>query len=231
MESFGKPVRRLLESAAWFTRARELRLLHILTTGDLRAGVLRGIALQELHPDNRDAFFTLEDAFGNRSAGWAERTERLRLQYEERRKRTAQDGTELPPLHQRPENESPLVVFALQLLQLVEAVRTAPELFLGVMVVLAPTQIDAAQEWEKALRGLVISKSLADARWVIVETGATTLPQLCEELGELGLSHECIADEAEVEPTGGEVQEEDRGTGGDDPVERRQRTVSPAAPR
>lgn len=194
MESFARPLRALQDALAYFVRARELRVLHVLTDGDLRVAALTLASAAELLPDNSDAFVTLEDAFTAADEGWTSRAARLRERHALRRQKMAEEGRALPELPPPPTGLLPAAAFAAQLRQIAE---TRADWISGVVVVLAPTRVDDARAWADAVRALVESPALRDVRWILVEVESNSLAPLLERMGESALRVTCrIDDEA-----------------------------------
>jgi tetratricopeptide (TPR) repeat protein len=193
MDSFAKPLRALAEDAAWFVREKRLRLLHVVTSGDLRDSVLDVVMGQEFHADNHSPFLRLEDAYSPESRGWEDRALRVREQHAARREAMAKEGQDLPPLPPpSAEKGDALTAFAVLLRQVADA-RCAP--LEGLVVVLAPTRMEDPREWQRELRVLVEAPKLADVRWVVVELDRSSLGPMVEALGAKALSNTCQVDE------------------------------------
>lgn len=197
MDSFAKPLRALAEDAAWFAREKALRLLHVVTSNDLRTAVLDVVMGQEFHADNHSPFLRLEDAYRAESRGWEERALRVREQHMARREAMAKEGHDLPLLPPPPaEQGEPLTDFAVLLRQVVEA-RCTP--LQGLVVVLAPTRLEDDREWQRELRLLLDAPRLADVRWVVVELDRSSLGPIVEALGPRALSNTCQVDEGALQ--------------------------------
>src|SRR3972149_1685381 len=82
MESIAQPLTRLAEAVQWFAVAREVRLLHVVTSPALRLAALEPGAAGEHHGDNRAPFFVLETPTEEDDDGWEGRAEELRADYE-----------------------------------------------------------------------------------------------------------------------------------------------------
>ena len=95
MDSWNEPLERLGDEVAWSARAKELRLLWVRTSAELRDPALQLIAGAEYHPDNYSPLLFCEDAAEGEELGWAERAERLRQDHQGRSKAFAEEGTEL----------------------------------------------------------------------------------------------------------------------------------------
>lgn len=196
MESLARRIRELADTLSWFVRARELRLLHVRTSPDLRATALRLAASQELHPENRSPFVVLEDACTAASDGWPERLERLRAQHEARRARMAQEGEPLPELPERPAIAEPLAAFGAQLAQLLKARADWHE---GLVAVLAPTRVERPGALCEALRALLDARGLGAVRWMLIDPEPAALEPVADELGERAARIAFLVDEAEAQ--------------------------------
>lgn len=194
MESLAKPLRRLEDDAKWFVRATELRLLHVTVSGDLRAAALELLAGMEFIPRNRSPFVVLEDAWTLRDAGWARRSQRMVEAWEGRVRVTAESGLELGSLSgQRPASPDPLGAFGGWLNLVLGALRPPLE---GLVVVLAPAQVEDAVAFERELLELIRRPELSAARWIVVELSEAPLEETHAQLGPLALRCPCVRDEA-----------------------------------
>ena len=196
MESLARPIRELADALSWFVRARELRMLHVRTSADLRATALRLAAAQELHPENRSPFVVLEDASTATSDGWLERLERLRSQHAARKARMKQEGEPLPDLPERPAATEPLAAFGAQLAQLLQARADWHD---GLVVVLAPTRVERPAAMVDALRALLGTGALGAVRWILIEVEPPPLEPVALQLGEQAMRLIFLADEAEAQ--------------------------------
>ncbi|MFO0609801.1 MAG: hypothetical protein U0324_41970 [Polyangiales bacterium] len=192
MESYAAPVRELAESLKWFVRAREVRCLHATVETDLRKAALTLVAAQEMHPDNRAPFFVLEEPFARADEGWAARVERLRAHHETRRAAFAKENVALAPLPP-PDPAAGPAGFAAQLAQLLA---TKVEWNEGLVVALAPTQVDDPARWSALVEQLVKAPALAEVRWVAVDLESPTLGAWVDDLGERGMRVRCAVDAA-----------------------------------
>lgn len=171
MESFAQPLRAFIDDLSWFVRARELHILHVRTSPDLRATALRLAAAQELHPENRSPWIVLEDSSTEENNGWLARTERLRAQHRERRARMAEEGETLPDLPEQPAPPDPLAAFGATLAELLAAKASFHE---GLVVVLAPIRIEHPPAFCDALRALYTIGTLRGVRWVLLDSDSET---------------------------------------------------------
>ena len=152
MESITRGMRRLQADAAWFARATELRLLHVSTTADLGAPAVKLCAGQEYHADNKSLYFVLEEPYLASSDGWYSRGQSLRKQYGAKREALAKEGIvlgELGPAVKR----TPAATEFTDLLQEVLRAQTAP--IAGVLVVLAPKQVEPGTPFAAELKRYV----------------------------------------------------------------------------
>jgi tetratricopeptide (TPR) repeat protein len=196
MESFARPIRDLIDDLSWFVRARELRVFHLRTSPDLRATALRLAAAQELHAENPSPWVVLEDPFTPDSDGWLARTERLRIQHEQRRRRMAEEGQHLPDLPERPAVTDPIADFGAQLAQLLV---TKADWHDGLVVVLAPTRVENARAFCEAVRALLAANGLRAVRWVLIESEAGALEPIAAYVGEQAMRVIFLVDEAEAQ--------------------------------
>jgi hypothetical protein len=197
MESELGPLKHLAEEAAWFARDRDLRVLQVRTTVDLREPVLAVVMGQEFHADNRSPFVRLDDAFTTAAPAWRARARRLCDQHERRREDMAAEGASLPALRPLTAARDELASFAAQLREVADA-RCAP--LEGLVVVLAPTRLDDPVAFEGAVRALVAAPTLNDVRWVLVLVEgpgvSRLLQELLQELGGKALTVDCRPDPA-----------------------------------
>ncbi len=81
MDSITQPLTRLVEAMQWFVLAKELRLLHVTTSPELRLAALEHIAAAEHHGDNHAPFFVVETPSSEGDDGWEGRAEELHADY------------------------------------------------------------------------------------------------------------------------------------------------------
>lgn len=179
MESYAAPVRELAESLKWFVRAREVRCLHATVETDLRKAALTLVAAQEMHPENRAPFFVLEEPFTRADEGWSARVERLRAHHETRRAAFEKEGVTLAALPAQSLTEGP-AGFAAQLQQLLA---TKVEWNEGLVIALAPTQVDDPARWSALVEQLVKAPALGEVRWVAIDLDTATLGAWVDDLG------------------------------------------------
>ena len=146
------------EDCAWFTRAREVRLLVVRTSGDVRSTVTKLAPRYEFLADNRSPWVLMEDAYKGGTAYWESRAARLIQHWERRREAFARDGVELPAAVVRQTASSSLAAirpgldaFLNAAVSVLDALR--PPLH-GLVLVLAPTVVDGANGLEQDLLAL-----------------------------------------------------------------------------
>lgn len=193
MDSITRPIKLLAEKAAWFTRARELRLLSVCVSGDLRVAALAVLAAHEHHADNRSPFLRLEDPHTRADDGWATRTRRAREQHEARRLAMAEHGMSLPRLEDTTRRDpSAIVEHAVTLREVADA-RCAP--LDGLVVLLAPTRVEDPRAFADDVAALVTSPRLRDVRWIVCEPERRSLDAFCDGLSESAFRVDCFVDD------------------------------------
>lgn len=194
MESISGGLRHLQDDAAWFARAKELRLLHVTTSADLGAAALKLCAGQEFHADNKSLFFTLEESYLLAADGWYSRSQTLRQQYALKQEALAKEGIQLAPLRPAEKAQRPVTEF-ISVLQ--ELSFTMPAPLEGVVLVLAPKRVEPGSPFLDELRTLIHSPTLARVRWIVMERDQATLRPLVDELKEEALASTWTRDETE----------------------------------
>ena len=191
MESIARPLRRLQEEVSWFTRASELRLLHVRTDATLRGAVLDAVMAHESHADNRALFFRFEDAASRPEGGWDERTRRLRAMWQEKTEALAPAGIALRSIDGYGHRGADFAA----VLYRAEACLAPP--LTQIMAVIAPAQVEDGAAFLHEMTLLVTARELAHVRWVVVEVDGPALTPLSERLGDAALSCVCLVDERE----------------------------------
>jgi tetratricopeptide (TPR) repeat protein len=192
MESVTRGLRTLQADAAWFARAQELRLLHVSTSADLGANALKLCLGQELHADNHSLYFGLEEPYSRTNDGWYSRGQSLRKQYAAKQEGLAKAGISLRPLAPAVKR-SPAILEFTELLQDVLAALAPP--ISGVVVVLAPKQVEPGSPFIDDLRQLIASRALTSVRWIVIERDVISSRSLVDELAPRALASEWWRDE------------------------------------
>lgn len=192
MESALRGLRVLQADAAWFARAKELRLLHVSTTGELGAPSLQVCLGQEFHADNRSFYFGFEDPFLLADDGWSSRSKHLRAEYERKREANVKTGLALGALHPAPPSGQGLAEFA-ALLQEILACLVTP--LSGLIVVLAPVRIESGAPFAAQVEMLMKTPALAAVRWIIIERDTAAAVPLADNLGPKALKSQWSRDE------------------------------------
>ena len=195
MESIAKGMRRLQEDAAWFARAKELRLLHVTTTADLAGAALKLCAGQEYHADNKSLFFLFEEPHLLGNDGWYSRSQTLRKQYTAKQQGLEKEGIRLAALRP-PEKRTPPIAEFTQVLQEILHGLAAP--IEGVVLVLAPTRVEPGSTFAQELRSMIQSSTLSKVRWLVIERDELSARPLVDELRERALASEWLRDENEA---------------------------------
>jgi len=182
MESIAQPLTRLAEAVQWFAVAREVRLLHVVTSPALRLAALEQVAAGEHHGDNRAPFFVLETPTEEDDDGWEGRAEELRADYEALREALAGggEGIALPEGWTPPTGPRPLVSFALEI---AEALRRLLAPFDGLVLVLAPVWVRRPSRFARGVRALLSAAALERARFIVVEVDGACCAHVARALG------------------------------------------------
>lgn len=149
-------------------------MLHVTTSGADRALALEILARSEGHPSNHSPYFVLEDHVAKDDSGFLSRAHRVREIHEERRRVLAKEELSLGESAQVDDTVEPVVAFGKQLLACLAAQQKLPELS-GLTVVLAPTVVGEVRRFSDDLASLVRAPSLAQVRWMVLETEAPLL--------------------------------------------------------
>jgi len=159
----------LVAAVAGFLRDDSCRVLHVVVDPELRRGAVELVMAQEYRPTNVAPFVLLEQPHTRTDAGWASRAAALRQQHDARR--VGHEGT-IAAVPAAPSGRDDRGMFALQVQQLLQA---APEHTEGLVVVLAPPQIEAHGELTDALDLLLARSDLARVRWIAIEADGDRL--------------------------------------------------------
>ncbi|MEM6995838.1 MAG: hypothetical protein AAF721_35335 [Myxococcota bacterium] len=177
MSAHAAAIEALADAVRGFVRRPECRLLHVVAPGPLRRGALQTVMAAEHAPENRSAFVRLDEPYATAAPAWTVRSAAAREQHEQRR-----DGAEstVPELPEPPQDPNPLVAFAQQLWQLLSC---PPQHSGGLVVVLAPAQVEAPANWMRDVARLVEGPSLRGARFVVLDRDVSTVDALVAKLG------------------------------------------------
>lgn len=169
VKAYAQPLETLVARTAAFLPRSDLRVLHVVTTPELRGGALDTVMAQEFRPDNTWAFHRLEPSFTLADHGWNERSVELRRQHEARAEAMAAGGETLAALPSAPAVSDLRAAFAGQILQLAEARPPQAE---GIIVVLAPAQVEQPKSWSDSVGLLVNNPRLKHVRWILIDSSA-----------------------------------------------------------
>ncbi|WP_224240705.1 tetratricopeptide repeat protein [Hyalangium gracile] len=204
MQSISDPINRFQQDASWFTRARELKLLFIRSSGDLRSSLLKLLPAMELHYDNRSPWIVFEDSRTDEEDGWQARTNRLVQAWEKRREQLAEEGLQAPALpslpapasNTRPGKARPPEERVAGFARTASALlRILPSPQSGLVVVLAPSIVENVPALEEELGRLLASADLKDCRFVLLLDADVDVPKtLLKGCGPRALTCECIVD-------------------------------------
>lgn len=187
MQAYSQPLIELQVVATRFIRDRSLRLLHVIADVTLHEAAVEILAALEYRADNRSPFVILQEPHEHRDPGWERRALTARRQHERRRTEMAERGEALGELPEPPAHEG-LVGLAEQLGQLLHVRPRDTE---GLVVLLAPTYVEAPETWQQALGVLLSLQGLAAARFVIVDRERSSLGGLVARHEERALSVVC----------------------------------------
>ncbi|HEX4473779.1 MAG TPA: hypothetical protein VH142_01805 [Polyangiaceae bacterium] len=182
MQPFTEPLGRLREALRWFVAVRELRLLHVVTSAELRLPSLHLIASSQTSARNHSPFaLAATDAQGN-PADWDARAAELDDAMAKMREDAASSDPPFamaapPPL---PSNTTGLSRFAATARGQASLLKAPMD---GLVVVLAPGSISAPTTWVADLRRLLGSAALDRIRFVVVEPEPGPSRALANELG------------------------------------------------
>lgn len=189
MRAVEQALEELEERARWFARAKEVRLFHVATSGDLFALALDVLVAQAAHPDNRAPFVVLDEPYELRDDGWRARAESVVRQHAAARETLAKDGVLVPEPVRAAASDTGLATFATALRSVS---LTWPQPLSGLVVILAPARIEKPAALEQELSFLVAASALADVRWVLLEATDARFT-LATQLGAAGSTARCVA--------------------------------------
>lgn len=183
MESLGSPIERLLEAMTAFVRTPATKLLHVEATPRMRKGCIEGVMAYERDPANTAPFYLFEQEHTRGNPNWAQRAAHARAQHAHRATLMEAQGESLTPLPQAAASGSDRAAFAGAVLQLAQI---QPQGAHGVVVVLAPTTLEGAEEWRAGVQPLVMDPKLAAVRFVVLEAAPGPTAALAEQLRDRG---------------------------------------------
>lgn len=201
MQAVSTALNQVLEAGSWFTRARELAVLVVRTSGDLRKPALQILAGLEFHHDNRSAWMVLEDAHTKGDTGWRVRANRLFAHWEDRRKVFRErESIEMPVA--APVALAPSAVVDRRVAAAIAPMREACASLLGALRpplegfvwVLAPAVVEDLEVMGREIEALAVDPALRRCRWVWVIEAGQPWPSALERLGPAGVRCECIPD-------------------------------------
>lgn len=193
MEAISTALRRLQEEGAWFARAKEVRLLWAVCDTSGRSSALALVERLEYHADNRSPFVVLDDPWSGPDRGAAGRSVHFAERFAAKADGLRRAGIEVGPFAPV-EGHAGLDALGARVALAAGALR--PPLA-GLVVVLAPTRIDAPDAFFADVHALVTARGLEAVRWIVVEADSAHLAPLARELGdERALSVDVCFDEA-----------------------------------
>jgi tetratricopeptide (TPR) repeat protein len=195
VESIARPLRRLQEEASWFARAGEVRLLWLQTQAALRSTAWELSERLEYHADNQSPFMFLDAPWSGPDLGARARCTSFVEQFAKKLQAWRDAGLDVGSFDVTAPDHPTLESFA-HLLRLACAVLRPP--LCGLVVVLAPTRVDAGTAFLAEVSALVSVRVLPEVRWIVIEADTQYLAPLQQELGEdRALSVDFRIDEAE----------------------------------
>lgn len=194
MQSISEPLAQLHDDLGWFVRAREISLMVVHCSAELRGPIVDLLPRYEFHHDNRGAWIVLEDAHTRSDDGWVVRTNRLEQHWDRRRTAAREDGLELAPLVTEPRPRRGREAFATTCNAVASALR--PPL-VEATVVLAPTIIDDARAFTADIDRILGGSVPAVRLIVVAHDDRPGLADLVRSLGPRGLVCRCAVDGAQ----------------------------------
>src|SRR5690606_37796197 len=171
MQAYSQPLIELHMAATRFVRDRSLRLLHVIADGSLHEAAVEILASQEYRTTNRSPFVILQEPHKRGDPGWERRVITARRQHELRRTQMAEHGEALGELPAAPAPKGSVGLAE----QLGQHLLVRPEGTEGLVVLLAPSHVEAPERWQQAIGVLLSLKGLAEARFVIVDRERSSL--------------------------------------------------------
>lgn len=186
MQALTGPLKQFHEACSWFVRSKELRLLVVRVSGQLRTSALELLPKYEFHADNRHFWVVFEDEAVDFERGWQARTNRLLQHWSQRQQAYDNDGQTLDPLSEDAKLELSSVLTDSDRRHLNSRAGDSPETlrkFLatayaacervpspaeGLLLALAPAQIEDGAVFEAELSVLMDLTPLAQCRWILL---------------------------------------------------------------
>lgn len=184
MPAHAAAIEALADQLRGFLRQPDQKLLHVIATPDLRKGAMATAMAAEHAPENVAAFVLFAQPHTADAPGWRLRAGSAREQHDSRR-----EGAEppIPALPPAPEAKDALVAFAEQLWQLLDRKPPGSD---GLVVVLAPSQVEDAKAWASALSRVVMGNALSQARFIVIDVESSTIAPVFNALGDRARVHE-----------------------------------------
>lgn len=177
MASRSRALEGLRLALSGFTRAHELRLLHVDREDDAHNEVITLAAAMEFHADARGPVVVLDDASLGEGGGWPERVERLRAEHARRDEAVPELLGPFVWEDEHAERE-PVARFGAAVRAFAD---TLPRGSAILTVALTPSRVEDAERWSHELGALLDRPELADVRWIVADLGEAA-PQ-AERLG------------------------------------------------
>jgi tetratricopeptide (TPR) repeat protein len=198
MQAISDAMGRLFEDGSWFVRARELSLLVVRASQDLRKTTLQMLAGLEFHHDNRSAWVILEDAHTHADASWQVRANRLLANWEARREAFRKnEGIEMPAAQPAPRRSSsaqrsrPTLSFQEAGAAVLRALQAPLE---GLVLVMAPAMVEELDAFGAEFEALIADPALRQCRWVWLLDETAPWPSLLKRLGTRAIQCDCVPD-------------------------------------
>jgi hypothetical protein len=199
MKHLSDALNALNEDCAWFARARELRLLVVRTSGDIRKTAIRLLPGYECHADNRSPWILLEDPYQADHASWDSRAARLLADWQRRREAFEREHQQLPAAVVRPALEVSALAerpgldrFFVACVAVLDALRPPLD---GLVLVVAPAIVGAPDAFDVDLCSLFARPELRACRIVLVLDVDVALPaRVIEALAAQSLVCHCGTD-------------------------------------
>lgn len=177
MRARTQAIETLVTELAGFLRDDTCVVLQVLVDPELRKSALEVAVAQEYRPTNAAPFVAFDDAHTAAAPGWKRRADAARQQHERRRIGVDDSIAALPAA---PASTDERGAFALQLQQILHAPPPNAE---GLIVVLAPTQIEAPTDFAASLDLLRRRSELRSVRWIVIEADGDALGSWIASLG------------------------------------------------